>query len=94
MKNLVYFTVHSPINVEKEKGGMLQVVTSEKYYPIELFWEDITVTATIKERKYRHLPCCHKISEKIILDTCTGLARPGTFTAIMGPSGKELFIDF
>ena len=70
---------------------MIQTVTSEKYYPIELFWEDITVTATIKERRYRHLPCCQIISEKILLDKCTGIAKPGTFTAIMGPSGKDPF---
>lgn len=68
---------------------MLQTVPSEKYYPIELFWEDITVTAIIKQRKYRHIPCCQITSEKIILDTCTGIAKPGTFTAIMGPSGND-----
>lgn len=67
---------------------------SEKFHPLELYWENITVTAKIKERRFRHLPCCINISKKVILDKCTGIARPGTFTAILGPSGKKLEIVF
>ena len=69
---------------------MIQTLKSEKYYPIELYWENITITASIKERKYRLLPCCTNTTKKVILDQCTGIVKPGTFTAIMGPSGKKI----
>ena len=60
---------------------------SQKFNPIEVYWENISVVATIKKRRFRLLPCCTTESNKVILDQCTGIARPGTFTAILGPSG-------
>jgi ABC-type multidrug transport system ATPase subunit len=68
------------------KSGNLGL-TSQPFNPIEVYWENITIIATIKKRKYRLLPCCKEITTKVILDECTGIIRPGTFTAILGPSG-------
>ena len=62
-------------------------IASEKFNPIEIYWENITIIATVKQRKIRFLPCCHNKWSKVILDQCTGIAKPGSFTAILGPSG-------
>jgi len=62
-------------------------ITSKKFNQIEIYWENITVTATVKQKKLRYFPCFSQTSTKVILDQCTGIAKPGTFTAIMGPSG-------
>ena len=62
-------------------------LTSQPFKPIEVFWENITIIATIKKRKYKLIPCIHEVTTKVILDQCTGIIKPGTFTAILGPSG-------
>jgi len=69
-------------------------LSTQKFNPIEIYWENITVIAAIKKRKVRFLPCFHETSNKVILDSCTGIAKPGSFTAILGPSGLFLFNHF
>ena len=67
-------------------------LSTQKFNKIEIYWENITVIAAIKKRKVRFLPCFHEKSTKVILDSCTGIAKPGSFTAILGPSGFFFFI--
>ena len=60
----------------------------QKFHPIEVFWEKVTIIATLKKKKYPLIPFIHEYSTKVILDQCTGIIKPGTITAILGPSGK------
>lgn len=98
--NLFFYKItqgESPnaISKEKEKISMLASdklnLAAQKFSPVELYWENITVVAKLKTRKYRLIPCIYEKSTKVILDECTGIARPGTFTAILGPSGLNIF---
>ena len=57
------------------------------FHPIELYWENITVSAKIKEKKG---PCKSRKYIKTILDKVKGKASPGTFSAILGPSGCQI----
>lgn len=59
------------------------------FHPIELYWENITVSAKIKEKKG---PCKSIKYTKTILDKVKGKASPGTFSAILGPSGYRNII--
>ena len=61
--------------------------SDKSFNPIELFWENLTIFATYKEKKKRCPPCSGVMKTKMILNNVTGIARPGTFTAIIGPSG-------
>lgn len=67
-------------------SGELKLI-AQKFNPIEIYWENIMVVATIEQRRWRHIPCCAAKTTKVIIDQCTGITKPGTFTAIMGPSG-------
>ena len=63
-------------------------LSEKKFSPIELYWENLTIIATVKEReKKRCLACSGVVKNKVLLNDVTGIARPGTFTAILGPSG-------
>ena len=72
-----------------------QMTTKESYFlsdhsfsPIELYWEKLTIKASYKQKKRRCPPCCnYEKKTKNILNEVTGIAKPGSFTAILGPSG-------
>lgn len=52
---------------------------SNDFKSIELFWDEIIVTAKIKEKR--------KTYQKTLLNNVKGVATPGNFSAIIGPSG-------
>ncbi len=60
--------------------------------PIEIYWENLTITAAIN-KKERIKGCKFKkwVENKVILDNTKGILRPGSFTAILGPSGKFIY---
>ena len=71
-----------------------QMTTKESYFlsdhsfsPIELYWEKLTIKASYKQKKRRCPPCSYEKKTKNILNNVTGIAKPGSFTAILGPSG-------
>lgn len=71
-----------------------QMTTKESYFlsdhsfsPIELYWEKLTIKASYKQKKRRCPPCSYEKKKKSILNNVTGIAKPGSFTAILGPSG-------
>ena len=56
--------------------------------PIELHWNSLTATATNK-RKIQGKIFKKESFEIRILNGVSGFAKPGSFTAIMGPSGNQ-----
>lgn len=63
-------------------------LADHSFNSIELFWENLTIQASYKE-KTRKFPLCGSVKRvKTILHAVTGIAKPGTFTAILGPSGS------
>lgn len=74
-----------------------EFVEGTKFNPIELYWENLYIKATTFHKKKKFLSCGKLIKqEKIIIRDCKGVAKPGTFTAILGPSGsgKTTLLNF
>ena len=67
----------------KDKGFF----ADHSFSPIELYWENLSIYAIYIEKKKRCPPCSGIKKTKLLLNNMTGIARPGTFTAILGPSG-------
>lgn len=66
--------------------------TSELYQalPMELSWDTVNIIAKIDDpEKAKTAKRCEKIPkiDKYIITNSEGILRPGTFTALMGPSG-------
>jgi len=76
----------SPLRSPKTKGGN-NFLEDHSFNPIELYWENLSITATYKAKKKRFPPCLSVTKSKLLLNDVTGIARPGSFTAILGPSG-------
>ena len=75
--------LHSPtINVHSD----FEFFSKEKINPIELYWENLFIYASFIEKK-KCRPFSKTKKEKCIIKDVKGIARPGTFTAILGPSG-------
>lgn len=68
------------------------VFRDRSFSPIELYWEKISVMATYKKNKKSCLPYSGVIKSILILNEVSGVAKPGSFTAILGPSGKKIKI--
>lgn len=72
-------------------------IEGTKFNPIELYWENLYIKATSYESKRKFLSYGKSIKkEKFIIKDCKGVARPGSFTAILGPSGsgKTTLLNF
>lgn len=52
------------------------------FQPVEVQWEDITITAKIKKTKFVGCKLKTEIENKVILNNLKGIARPHTFTVI------------
>lgn len=74
-------------DIPNEKNE-LQFFKDQPFSPIELYWENLYINAIYTEQKRRCWPCSSIKKEKCIIKDCKGVARPGTFTAILGPSGN------
>ena len=77
----------SPTRSPKKSEGH-NFLQDHSFNPIELYWENLSIIATYKAKKKGFPPCSSVMKSKLILDNVTGIARPGTFTAILGPSGS------
>ena len=54
---------------------------------MELFWENLLITAKVKASKKIQGKNVNVYEEKPLLHSISGVVKPGTFTAILGPSG-------
>lgn len=65
-------------------------LSARTFSPIELYWEKLTIIAKVIDKKKKKCPPCSRVvKNKVLLNDVTGIARPGTFTAILGPSGHN-----
>ena len=58
---------------------------------IDVEWNNLTVTASIKKKVIENGKKVNKTDEKVILNRISGSIKHGKFTAIMGPSGMYNF---
>lgn len=57
-----------------------------KSNPMELSWQNVSINATIPNPDNKNK--IKKTLEKNIIQNSEGILRPGTFTALIGPSGN------
>lgn len=58
---------------------------------IDVEWNNLTVTASLKKKVIENGRKVTKQDDKIILNRISGSIKHGKFTAIMGPSGEHNF---
>jgi ABC-type multidrug transport system fused ATPase/permease subunit len=76
-----------PLKTQMTSQPASYFLSDRSFSPIELYWENLTIQASYRERKRRCPPCSSIKKTKTILNNVTGIAKPGSFTAILGPSG-------
>lgn len=59
-----------------------------KANPMELSWDNVVIDATIPNPNKGKNNTAPKTIEKTIIKNSKGILRPGTFTALIGPSGN------